>query len=162
MSYNTEKISKERWDYSWKKGKEVEEKFKKIVSDRGNIINKSSKEEDIYQHIDFWVNNKGVDVKGSRHLECIWLELKNVNGDKGWLQGESEWIVFDVEELSSFCVFKRIDLLNYILSTVKETTESKKDFLKYYTRKKWNRKDVLVKCRYYDIEHLLIQKLNYK
>ena len=162
MSYNTEKISKERWEYSWSKGKEVEDKFKKIVSDRGNTINKSSKEEDIFQHIDFWVNDKGVDVKGSRHLECIWLELKNVNGDKGWLQGEAEWIVFDVEELSSFCVFKRIDLLNYILSTVNESTENKKDFLKYYTRKKWIRKDVLVKCRYADIEHLLIQKLNYK
>ena len=48
-----------------------------------------------------------VDVKGDRHLDCIWLETVNVNGDKGWLKGEAQFIVFDIiDELNSFFVVK--------------------------------------------------------
>ena len=86
------------------------------------------------------------------------MKKKNVNGDKGWLEGDSEYIVFDIEELNAFCVYKTKDLLCFI-SNVKDLAVSKKDYLKLYTRQ--GRKDVLVKVKYEDIKHLEIQKLNY-
>lgn len=152
-------ISKERRNYSNKAGRDAELKFKFLVEKRGNVVIESSEEENIYKHIDFWVNNKSVDVKGSRHLNCIWLEIKNVHGNKGWLESEVDYIAFDVEELESFCVFNRSDLLMFIQDNVRETAKDKTEFMKYYTR--LNRRDVLVKVRYDDIKHLLIQKLNY-
>jgi hypothetical protein len=62
-------------------------------------------------------------------------------------------------ELKKFSIYKRLDLLNYIKTNTKEYTESKKDYNKFYTRKKWGKKDILVKYKYDDIKHLEITKL---
>jgi len=56
-------------------------------------------------------------------------------------------------------VFKRIDLLNYAL-TFKEHTESKNEFYKIYTRKKWNKKDQLIRVKYNDIKKYELKKIN--
>ena len=74
-------VSKGRWAYSFKEGKKAEELFKELMIERGNTCIKSTRNDDIHKHIDFYVNNVGVDVKGNRHLETIWLELKNVRGN---------------------------------------------------------------------------------
>lgn len=96
-------VSKGRWAYSFSEGKKAEQKFLELMVARGNTCVKTSRKEDMQKHIDFYVNDIGVDVKGNRKLKTIWLELKNVRGDKGWLQGEAEIIVFDIVELQSFC-----------------------------------------------------------
>ena len=62
-------------------------------------------------------------------------------------------------ELDCFSIYKRTDLLNYINENTKEYTENKKDYNKFYTRKKWGKKDILVKFKYNDIKHLEIKKL---
>ena len=151
-------VSDKRWAYSFQQGKKAEELFKELMLERGNTCVKSSRHEDIHYHIDFYVNEIGVDVKGNRHLETIWLELNNVKGLNGWLRGKAKYIVFDVVELKSFCFFYRIDLLDYV-SNITEIAESKKDYKKLYTRE--NRKDVLVKVRYDDIKHLQKQAIRY-
>ena len=155
------KVSSERRRYSNEVGNRVELKFKEVMESRGNVVKESTEQQNIYSHIDFFVNGHSVDVKGSRHLGCIWLELDNVHGNKGWLNSEVDYIAFDVEELNAFCMFKRADLLDFVLGNVTETTEDKREYLKYYTRLKWNKKDKLVKVRYSDIKHLLIQQIKY-
>ena len=151
-------VSKGRWDYSFKEGKKAEELFKELMIERGNTCIKSTRNDDIYKHIDFYVNDVGVDVKGNRHLETIWLELKNVRGKKGWLEGEAKYIVMDVVELNSFCIFLRKDLLSFV-ENITEIATSKKDYMKLYTRE--NRQDVLVKVKYNNIKHLQKQNIRY-
>jgi hypothetical protein len=154
-------VSESRKKYSNDVGLETENLFKKVMQERGNEVIKSSKYDDIYKNIDFYVNGFGVDFKGGRHLDCIWLETTNVLGNKGWLKGEADFIVFDIIELESFSVYKTRDLLNFTKG-ITETTESKYDFLKIYSRTKWGRKDQLIKCRYNDIKHLETQIIRYE
>ena len=132
----------------------------------GYMVEESSRKQNIYGHIDFFVehtsnpNSKkiSIDVKGNRHLDCIWLELKNVRGNKGWLECCSDVIAFDIVELDSFCFFRRKDLLDFA-SKFKEIAKDKTEFNKLYTRK--GRKDVLVKVKYEDINKLEIKKIKY-
>jgi hypothetical protein len=154
-------ISLDRRKYSNDVGLETETLFKKIMQARGNTVIKSLSHDDIHKHIDFYVNGFGVDVKGSRHLNCIWLETVNVLGNNGWLNGDADFIAFDIVELQSFSIYKRNDLLSFTKG-ITETTETKEDFLKIYSRTKWGRKDQLIKCRYNDIKHLETQIIKYE
>ena len=151
-------VSKGRWAYSFSEGKKAEQKFLDLMVARGNTCVKTSRKEDMQKHIDFYVNDIGIDVKGNRHLKTIWLELKNVRGDKGWLQGEAEIIVFDIVELQSFCFFNRKDLYLFV-KNIKEVAKDKNDYMKLYTRK--DRLDVIVKVTYEDIKHLQLQTIRY-
>ncbi len=128
-------VSQARRDYSNKVGLDTEDLFKSLMESRGHKVIKSSKQDDIYKHIDFYVNGYSIDVKGSRHLDCIWLETINVLGDDGWLKGKADFIVFDVVELKSFCVYNRQELLLFT-NNITEFTDSKYDFLKIYSRTK--------------------------
>ena len=69
------------------------------MEQKGYIVEKTTAYDDMQRHIDFYVNDQSVDVKGNRHLECIWLELKNVRGKDGWLNGSATYIVMDIKEL---------------------------------------------------------------
>tara|TARA_B100001939_G_scaffold325237_1_gene317830 strand:+ start:471 stop:935 length:465 start_codon:yes stop_codon:yes gene_type:complete len=140
-------------------GQKTEERFKQLMDAKGKWCLPSTKEQNIYDHIDFWIGEVGVDVKGNRHLECCWLELKNVIGKDGWLKGNADYIVMDIIELKSFIFFLRTDLLDYC-QKITETTNDKKEFNKFYTRA--GRKDLLVKVRYDDIKHLKKGVLNYE
>lgn len=68
---------------------------------------RATKEEDMFQHVDFWVlaNNKkyGVDVKGLHKNKrsdknfndsIQWIEIQNVQGRKGWIYGDAVYIAF--------------------------------------------------------------------
>ena len=146
--------------YDFKYGDFVEKHFATCMKDRSNSVTKSNRHENMHKHIDFYINDKGVDVKGGRHLDTIWLELTNVQGKDGWLKGKADYICFYVHELESFCVYNRTDLLN-LVGGVTETTTNKKDYWKIYTRSKWGRKDEIVKVSYDDIKHLEIQQIHY-
>jgi len=153
------KVSNSRLDYCAKTGNYYEELFSKKVIAKGFKWRKSTNEEDWYKHIDCYVNQYGVDIKGNRHLETIWLEYTNVNGNNGWLRGKAFYIAMFIVELNCFSIYKRIDLLNYIIQNTKEKTNNKKDYLKLYTREKWGKKDQIVKVKYDYIKHLELIKL---
>ncbi len=155
----TLKVSNKRYTQCKKDGDYFENLFKQKVLYLGFNYKKGTKKDDWYKHIDCFVNGFGVDVKGNRHLETIWLEVKNVNGNKGWLQGDAFYVAMYIVELKKFSIYKRLDLLNYIKDNAKDYTESKKEYNKFYTRKKWGKKDVLVKYRYDHIKHLEIKKI---
>lgn len=152
-------VSKSRYAYSYIKGKKAEDLFNDVMVSRGNTIEPASKEDNINKHIDFYVNNKGIDVKGNKTRDSIWLEIKNVKGDKGWLEGEADYIVFDIIDLEAFSFFKRKELLKFV-KEIKEKTTNKKDYLKLYTRE--NRKDIIVRVNYNMIKHLEKQIIFYE
>ena len=152
-------VSESRRNYSMSEGKKAEDKFTELMISRDNSCIKSSRYDDIYKHIDFWVNGVGVDVKGNRHLETIWVELRNVRGKKGWLKGDAEYIAFDIVELKSFCFFKRDELLDFS-SNITDVAKDKTEYRKLYSRK--DRLDILIKYKYEDIKHLQVQQISYE
>ena len=128
---------------------------------RGHVVTPATRSENIFKHIDFYVGDLSVDVKGNRHLDCIWLEMTNVRGNKGWLKGEAMYIAFDIAELSSFAIFKREDLLEFVMENVTEYSQNKNEFMKFYTRAAWGKEDLLVKVRFDHIKTLTYQLIGY-
>ena len=128
---------------------------------RGHVVTPATRSENIFKHIDFYVGDLSVDVKGNRHLDCIWLEITNVRGNKGWLKGEAMYIAFDIAELSSFAIFKREDLLEFVMENVTEYSQNKNEFMKFYTRAAWGKEDLLVKVRFDHIKTLTYQLIGY-
>lgn len=54
--------------------------------------------------------------KGNKLSKWLWIELKNSKGKPGWLYGESDFIVFELE--SSYLFVVRKNLLEYIHSSI--------------------------------------------
>jgi hypothetical protein len=91
----SKKIKKGRWARSFSDGYSTEKHFMNLLLSKGVNVTKSTKRQDIQDHIDIFIDDIGIDVKGNRHLECIWLEIQNVKGEDGWLKGKAKYIVFD-------------------------------------------------------------------
>ena len=128
---------------------------------RGHVVTPATRSENMFKHIDFYIGDLSLDVKGNRHLDCIWLEMTNVRGNKGWLKGEAMYIAFDIAELSSFAIFKREDLLEFVMENVIEYSQNKNEFMKFYTRAAWGKEDLLVKVRFDHIKTLTYQLIGY-
>lgn len=133
-------VSRARWGNSFKKGNLTEERFTRAVYG----CEPSSKEDNINRHIDYRFRGSSVDVKGNNEPREIWVEIKNVRGDKGWLYGDADWIAFDMPEVQGFMCVSREELKEFIEGNVTKRYVSKKDsYLKLYQRK--DRKDVITK-----------------
>lgn len=157
------------------RGKIVEEKFRKSLENTLNkkglkyTLTKTNFNEDVYEHIDFVLEygdkKRSFDVKGKKKVNrsdenetnnLHWIELTNVNGEKGWVYGEATHIAFETDE--GFMLVKRrnlIDLINEKCADEKiynsEDTK-KKETYKKYNRK--GRKDVIVLVPNSDIEKI--------
>lgn len=154
-------ISDKRYEETLRKGNKTEREFMDLMISRGNVVLEATDEEDMYKHIDFFVNGDGVDIKGNKKSYDIWLEVQNVFGGNGWLCGEAKWIVFDLVDVNAYYIYKRMDLLKWVVENTSENTTDRNDYLKYYTREKFGGKDRVVRCNESHINHLLIQKINY-
>jgi hypothetical protein len=141
-----------------RKGKQTEGKLIYLLETIGRKVVKANLSQDMHQHIDMFVNDVPIDVKGNRYTNCIWLELINVNGKDGWLKGKSKYIVMDVIDMSSFLFFETKDLLDYC-NNIRQIANSKNDYNMVYTR--YGRKDQIIKVHYNDIKHLQKGKLTY-
>jgi hypothetical protein len=142
-------------------GQEVEALFLQRCKDKGYDISSSSKEENMFQHIDFIVNEVTYDVKAEKRLnrrdeatcpDLIWLEMRNVNGDTGWLCSEVQKIAFC--RMGKFFVVDRQKLLDFTREYVGHGEVLRyKEYAKLYSRK--GRKDLTCYIWWQDIEHLL-------
>jgi hypothetical protein len=104
-------------------GKKTEESFAEIFDN----VDFSSAKEDINEHWDLKVSFK-IDVKGLKKRrrgddgadETIhWVEIKNVNGKKGWLYGDADYFAFELEKY--WVIVNKLTLQDYIAkNTVKE------------------------------------------
>lgn len=135
----------------------------------GGKCKKSTKHEDIYDHIDFWWDSPrkgriGVDVKGIKKNNRLddyyddtiqWLELQNVKGYPGWLYGKAEYIAF--RTMSSIIFVKRDKLLSFALKAIKGKDvvyDTPDEFYVPYKRKKWGRDDLSFKVPTSDLVEL--------
>lgn len=135
-------------------GLAIESLFESVLKEKGCEVVRSTNTQDVYDHIDFFVNGKAVDVKARRALNKIWLEMQNVAGNDGWLKGKADYIAFHFEDFNHFKVFRREELRKFVEENVTETCKTSKPYLKYYTRDHWDKKDKLVKVKYDHIKHL--------
>lgn len=136
--------------YEEKLFKQAVEKYKKI-----SCI-KSSKEDDIHKHIDFYLGNGWkVDVKTHKRVnnsdkdvsnEYVWVELMNVRGNKGWIDGEATHIGFSLT--THYILVDRVKLRALVKSKIKSNRwtykDSKPEPYKIYRRKGLEDKVVLV------------------
>lgn len=142
---------------------------RKIESVLGGKTEKSSEEEDMYDHVDIWWDTPkkgriGIDVKGmhkwsrssTQYTEDVhWLELRNVQGNAGWLYGKAEYIAF--RTLTQIIFVKRTRLLDFAIRAITGKAvvyDNPNEFYVPYTRRRFGRNDLLVKVRSHDIQHL--------
>jgi len=113
-----------------KEGHNAEDLFCEMATKRGYITEKSTRQDNMHKHIDYSLEGKDkkvtVDIKARKRTsrrdskfndEWVWLEIKNVQGRKGWLYGEADFIVFETEE--SFVLAPRKSLITLVNSTVR-------------------------------------------
>lgn len=84
-------------------------------------IVKATKEQDMFDHIDYFVDGISYDVKSLKKVSArdqntneniVWVELKNVRGNKGWLYGKCDRIAFELNK--SFALVDREDLVRVV------------------------------------------------
>lgn len=145
---------------SFQIGRNAELRFSRCAKAKGFDVEKSSTSDDIHLHVDFWLymdgnGGWGVDVKGNNMPDEIWCEFKNVNGDDGWMYGQSHIIAFDMPEAGGFCIVNTSDLRDYCEQNVDDVAVTEKRFAykKKYTRD--GRADVITKLHLSDIKQII-------
>lgn len=139
-----------------KKGKEKEIEFLKsycaYFNISGQCIEIASAQDDIYRHVDLWIDNEGWDVKAAKkenridstpNYDIHWIELRNVHGKKGWIFGEASYIAFELQD--KWLCIPRKGIVAALVDKIDFTsfTSSRSNLYKIYRRK--GRKDAIVK-----------------
>lgn len=123
---------------------------------------KATRSEDIYMHVDYWHGDIGVDVKGNNLPDEIWVELKNVRGEPGWVFGQATYIAFDMPEVCGFVFVEREELKQYCKQNVdfSQYVEKNDAYKKCYRRK--DRKDIITLLALSDLQDMdSYQVVNY-
>lgn len=126
--------------------------FCKFMNLSTSNIEKASREDDMYRHIDVWIESSSFDVKAGKKInrsdvmpnyDIHWIELRNVNGKKGWLFGEADYIAFELEK--TWCVCPRKSLISSLRDKIdfSDFTTDRDDMFRVYRRK--NRLDAIIK-----------------
>ncbi|MCA2000438.1 MAG: hypothetical protein LDL51_01095 [Chloroflexi bacterium] len=147
-------------------GERAEALFAAIARGEGWRVSPSLREENIAQHWDFEIVKGAerfkVEVKSAKRLrraddelrtEFVWVELKNVRGEVGWLFGKADLIAFETAD--SFLFVRRLDLLRVVNSKVNLVAKVSRPLdalYKIYRRE--GRKDKLTLLPVADIEEI--------
>jgi len=152
-------LTNKRRAYSGSTGRVAEVRFRRSAEEKGLEVEKSSRNDDIHLHVDYWLaydgNGRwGVDVKGNNLPDEIWVEFMNVRGNPGWLYGGAQIIAFDMPEVGGFVIVDRQDLVDYCERTVEDTIVSdKRDaYMKKYRRN--DRQDLITKLKLLDLNKI--------
>jgi len=107
---------------SMKRGRAAEDRFVDMAAERGLSAQPVGRNDNIFRHVDFLLvegaDDRGfyVDVKARKRIsrsdnqpqdEEIWVELKNVRGNPGWLYSEGK-LAF--ETVSGFVIVSKARL----------------------------------------------------
>ena len=155
-------VSKERRQYSNQVGDLTAQRFVEACEAIGYSCEKSDRNTDIYDHIDYFVtrlnDETSVDVKGGNHPNTIWVEFKNVNGDAGWLYGKAQYIAFDMPELGGFVMVRTSELARLSEKIVEPVFVTKQEATrKWYQRA--GRQDIISRLELQDLEKLVSFKI---
>lgn len=148
-----------KYDYQGKAkaiGDSAVNQIEQMAADREYEVKKASRDEDMYDHFDYrFIKGEQVikvEVKAMKRVSrsdssgqetWIWVEFKNVQGEKGWLYGKADYVAFELED--AFLFVDRKDLVKVSEKVVDMDTIVKKPFdakRKCYRRR--NRPDELV------------------
>ena len=142
-------------------GHKAEELFKHTMEIAGHTVIAATKDEDMYHHIDFFVDGEGYDVKGEKRYnredesvtDVIWIENTNVRGDPGWLNGQAKYIAFLIGE--EFVIVDRKKLAEYIKNNMRsEKVFNVKGYKKWYRRE--GRQDIITYIYPRDLEKSVV------
>ena len=136
--------------YSVGRRKEIE--FSKFFRD----VVFADKEQDMNEHWDVCVRYDVKMVKrknrsGDYDENIHWIEIKNVNGDKGWIYGEADFISFELEDY--WVVVRRTDLIDFVHDKCKDKKYcTKPELYKLYSRN--GRKDLITLVKSIDLMYI--------
>lgn len=138
--------------YSKNLGKKAEMEFLKILNKLNLKYRNASKKEEIFNHWDFLIESNNEILKGKYEVKSmkakergqppcpsiIFIEIKSVGGNKGWIYGDADYIAFQTPD--GFLILPRKKLQNYTDSKIKSMPLVKKSGLLWtkYTRKDRN------------------------
>jgi len=142
-------------------GEKVEKLFVSVLKRKDPKARVGTSQEDLFGKIDVVSPKYGgtYDVKAKKKVsrsnaeaqdEFIWIEYQNVQGTRGWLFGDADFIAFERE--NDFVVIPRNDLIKVCKLLVDKdrfVVEGKYALYKMYQRK--GRKDLLTMIKMSDI-----------
>ena len=133
-------------------GKAKEEEFKKFFKK----VFDASVQQDMKEHWDFGVKFDVKMIKSVRRHQqkdenIHWVELKNVNGEKGWLYGDADFFSFELEDY--WVIVSRDDLQEFIEKKCVEKIWSKTPKL-YSLYQRDGRKDIITLVKSIDLMYI--------
>jgi hypothetical protein len=111
-----------------KEGLSAEEAFKQRVAERGGVWRNANREENIYRHIDCFVDAKSFDVKAPKRIArrnrrgmkgvvqdaLHWVEHVGITGYPGWSHSKHmDFLAFQMLD-NTFIVVKRVELAMFL------------------------------------------------
>jgi hypothetical protein len=89
--------------------------------------------------------------------DCTWIEGTNVNGDAGWIKGQSDYIVF--ERNDSWTCIERVALLKWVAQKIRDKgVKTGKGLYELYQRE--GRKDIITLIKFSDIDSITVLNLS--
>jgi hypothetical protein len=147
-------------------GEHAENLFIVLAVRLGWKVSASSSDENIHAHWDYLIEKDEaafkVEVKSKKRIQrnedksqndFIWVEIRNVRGETGWLFGQADLIAFEKEK--TFLIVKKPDLLKTVnkkVDLVAKVKNPKDAIYKIYKRE--GRKDKLTLLPMNDIEEI--------
>ena len=149
-----------------KRSKKSVDRFDEVIESMGGKSEDGTLSEDINKHIDKHVKlgcrEFTVDVKAAKsiqrggdiNIENVWVEFKNVNGKRGWLYGDQDFIAFETTPKKFIMVArKHLAELCEKLVDLETIVDNAGDCLyKGYQRR--GRNDLISRIKMEDIEKL--------
>jgi hypothetical protein len=90
-------------------GLSAEEAFKQRVAERGGVWRNANREENIYNHIDCFVDDKAFDIKAAKRIA-----RRNRRGMKGKVQDDFHWVEHvGITGFPGWCHSRQMDCLAF-------------------------------------------------
>lgn len=136
---------------AFERGEQAEARFKRNAEKDGWIVEKTGSHEDINDHVDFVIRRPEVDgysctvdvkAKGAEHKYSaghVWLELRNVQGNYGWVYGKADFIAFERD--NGFLMVGRPELAKWCNENIDPTIVTDKRKAKMCVYQRAGRKD---------------------
>jgi hypothetical protein len=145
-------------------GKIVEQGFIDLVTKPEHTVIRPTDEQDINEHWDVEIDGVKFDIKGVKKVnrnddevnyDIHWIELKNVNGDPGWLYGLADYIAFEIKD--EWLIVNREKLLNFVDNVLQLVIVDKPELYKMYSR--YGRYDVITLIQTKDLEKITTKRI---
>ena len=146
-------------DNSWSRGHVVEKEFARQLLGRCTGVKAATRAQQIDDHLDYVTDQGSFDVKSRKRIsrgdvgeqdEKVWLEMRNVMGNDGWLVAPKlDFIAFERED--DFVIVRRALLKELATRLCKFNIVDSNCEALYNLYQRQGRKDVLTMIRMDDV-----------